>query len=1056
MVDLKLLQILKHRDEYRKVIGRVPMESMEKTTVALLKDIGKYFDKFPSHEKVDLQTFAPLFSSWHPKLTVEQKHAYANILKRVAQDVSDDERGVVLQSLLELRLSSDLATLVMKFEEGDVGNIHGELDTILTQFQRDARIKGLDFVRVDVDEMLNQEINDEGMRWRLDCLNESMRGLRPGDFGIVAGRPDKGKCLAPDTPVRMFPYGIKIAKDVMNGDQLMGPDSTPRNVTGVTTGTDEMYRVTYPWGESYTVNSEHVLHLQVRGKYINMPVREYLTKSTSWQAKAKGVKAVVEYPEAELLMDPYLLGVWLGDGTTGKPQITTMDPEIVEAFDARYTRTNEWHGRAGKAGTYDYFGEMNQHLTALGVKGNKHVPETYLRASREQRLELLAGLIDSDGYAGDVYELVTKLDVLKDGYIDLARGLGFHAVAARSFKKATNTDHAGDWYWRIRIGAEAFGEVPVRLTRKRGNAKSRKRSGLHFGFTVEPVGVGEYNGFCLDGDHLFLLGDYTITHNTTFLASEITQLASQTDRPVLWLNNEGPGNRIYTRLWQAALGLPLSSLIDLHRKGRMITEYEAAIKGDQWKIKVFDIHGMDTYAVERIIEQHKPSIVVYDMIDNIRGFGDSARTDLALEKMYQWARELAVKYDFAGIATSQISADGADTQFPSDHMLKDSKCFAPGTPVRMFDGTERRIEDIRVGEQVMGIDGTPRNVIGTGRGQEQMYRVAGGGWSFDCNESHNLVVQNRSARPTAGLATGEMRDMPLREFMARGSSRQRLTAVRCRIPYSTQDLPMDPYLFGLWLGDGAQRECRITTGDAEILAYLEALPTYRSTYKQASNCSDVYFGPREWLDAVGVRNNKHIPHIYKTSSIEQRLQLLAGLMDSDGTVDHGNSVIAMSDKRGQLLRDIREVARSLGYKATARLKPSSGSACVSFSATDALPCLLQRKVSVCRERGDRMTVTPLGFGDYVGITVDGDSRYCHAAYVALRNTGKQGACDFILMIGSVDDPGYANARFIGLPKNKLRREGSPGDPRACVAYKPQIARYEDLPVVGGEDEKDEP
>ena len=140
MVDLKLLQILKYRDEYRKVIGRVPQESMEKTTVALLKDMGKYFDKFPSHEKVDLQTFAPLFSSWHPKLTVEQKHAYANILKRVAQDVSDDERGVVLQSLLELRLSSDLATLVMKFEEGDVGNIHGELDTILTQFQRDARI----------------------------------------------------------------------------------------------------------------------------------------------------------------------------------------------------------------------------------------------------------------------------------------------------------------------------------------------------------------------------------------------------------------------------------------------------------------------------------------------------------------------------------------------------------------------------------------------------------------------------------------------------------------------------------------------------------------------------------------------------------------------------------------------------------------------------------------------------------------------------------------------------------------------------------------------------
>lgn len=358
MIDLKLLQILKYRNEYRKVIGRVPMESMEKTTVALLKDFGKYFDKFPTHEVLNLQTFATMFSSWHPKLTTEQKHAYANILKRIKNDVPEDEAAVVLHSLLELRMSADLARILMDFEEGEVPNIHAALDDVMTNFQRDARIKGLDFVRVDASELLNREINDEGLRWRMQCLNESMRGLRPGDFGIVAGRPDKGK--------------------------------------------------------------------------------------------------------------------------------------------------------------------------------------------------------------------------------------------------------------------------------------------------------------------------------TTFLASEVTHLAQQSEKPVIWLNNEGPGDRIYTRLWQAALGLPMTQLIDLHRKGRMLTEYEAAVKGDQHKIRVFDIHGMDTYAVERIVEQNEPSLVIYDMIDNVRGFGDAARTDLALEKMYQWGRELMVKYDCAGIATSQISADGANMQFPSDHMLKDSKTGKQG------------------------------------------------------------------------------------------------------------------------------------------------------------------------------------------------------------------------------------------------------------------------------------------------------------------------------------------------------------------------------------------
>ena len=357
-IDLKLLQICKYRDELMKIYNRIPMESMDKTTVALLKDMKRYFDKFPTHEVVNLQTFAPLFSSWHPKLSTEQKHAYANILKRVKDNVPEDETSGILHTLLELRLSADLAKLLLDFEEGDVGNIHAALDDVMTNFQRDARIKGLDFVQVDATELLNREVNDEGLRWRMDCLNESMRGLRPGDFGIVAGRPDRGK--------------------------------------------------------------------------------------------------------------------------------------------------------------------------------------------------------------------------------------------------------------------------------------------------------------------------------TTLLASEVTALAAQSDRPVIWLNNEGPGDRIYTRLWQAALGLPMTQLIDLHRKGRMVTEYEAAVKGDQWKIKVFDIHGMDTYAVERIIEQNNPSLVIYDMIDNVRGFGDAARTDLALEKMYQWARELCVKYECAGIATSQISADGANMQFPSDHMLKDSKTGKPG------------------------------------------------------------------------------------------------------------------------------------------------------------------------------------------------------------------------------------------------------------------------------------------------------------------------------------------------------------------------------------------
>lgn len=166
---------------------------------------------------------------------------------------------------------------------------------------------------------------------------------------------------------------------------------------------------------------------------------------------------------------------------------------------------------------------------------------------------------------------------------------------------------------------------------------------------------------------------------TTFIASEITHLAGQVPkhRNILWLNNEGMGARIVPRLYQAALGCTRSELQAKVEAGTAKEEY-AAVVGRTDKIRVADIHGMYCSKVEGLIEAHDAEIVVYDMIDNIRGFGDAARTDLALEQMYQWGRELAVKYHHAGLATSQISAEGDGEMYPSLSMLKDSKTGKQG------------------------------------------------------------------------------------------------------------------------------------------------------------------------------------------------------------------------------------------------------------------------------------------------------------------------------------------------------------------------------------------
>ena len=166
---------------------------------------------------------------------------------------------------------------------------------------------------------------------------------------------------------------------------------------------------------------------------------------------------------------------------------------------------------------------------------------------------------------------------------------------------------------------------------------------------------------------------------TTLLASEITYLAPQIPkhRNVLWLNNEGPGRRIIPRLYQAALGIKRSEMVEMNAAGTLEAAYKTAM--GRWdKIRVVDIHGMHSSNVERLIEAHDAEIVVFDMIDNIRGFENAGRTDERLEQMYAWGRECAVKHNFAGIATSQISVEGDGEMFPSMSMLKDSKTGKQG------------------------------------------------------------------------------------------------------------------------------------------------------------------------------------------------------------------------------------------------------------------------------------------------------------------------------------------------------------------------------------------
>lgn len=143
------------------------------------------------------------------------------------------------------------------------------------------------------------------------------------------------------------------------------------------------------------------------------------------------------------------------------------------------------------------------------------------------------------------------------------------------------------------------------------------------------------------------------TGKTTFLASEVSYFAEQTERPILWFNNEEQGNKVKVRLYQASLGFGLAQLYSDRKKS--YNEYMKRTKGN---IKLLDSASIHKRQVERIVKETKPALIVFDQIDKIKGF-DNDREDLRLGAIYIWARELAKEYcPVIGVCQADVSGEG--------------------------------------------------------------------------------------------------------------------------------------------------------------------------------------------------------------------------------------------------------------------------------------------------------------------------------------------------------------------------------------------------------------
>lgn len=345
-----------------------------------------------------------------------------------------------------------------------------------------------------------------------------------GTKTVIIGKPG---CFAPGTQVLMYNGDIKNIEDIKPGEKVMGDDSTPRNVLELCHNTDEMYRIIPGKGDPIIVNKQHILTLKCsshkKEKIINITVENFLKKSKTFQKKYKWFRTGVVFESKDLEFHPYIIGAWLGsteehmfdyftDYFTEKGYLITKKGVGVEHSVPYIIRSKDG---------YDGKNKLLEFLKDSNLINNNHIPDQYKINSRENRLELLAGLIDTIGFYyihDNVFEINQKSEKLANDIIFVSRSLGFSAYKKEYLKSCADST---DTYYRCFISGNGLDHIPTKLHLQLTQEHGQKDN-LVTGFSLESVGDGEYFGFTLDGNHRFLLQDFSVVHNTgksTLIAS---------------------------------------------------------------------------------------------------------------------------------------------------------------------------------------------------------------------------------------------------------------------------------------------------------------------------------------------------------------------------------------------------------------------------------------------------------------------------------------------------------------------------------------------------------
>lgn len=249
--------------------------------------------------------------------------------------------------------------------------------------------------------------------------------------------PRHGKQVANHTPI-LTTKGWTTHGKLREGDFVFGREGKPIEVLAISDETPSDYLIKFSDGTTINCHGNHEWLVYDRGlKKERVVETKYLAKrvlSSGIEGK-RGHRYIIQVDENQpihferrhLIIHPYWFGVWLGDGTSSSGTICCCkkDVNVIKKCSEIYEPSSHWvHKTTGVL--YFYFSGLRKLLRKIGVYENKHIPEEYKRSSIQQRLELLAGIVDTDGHKDekDRYRVSTVSKKFAEDIAEVVRSLG--------------------------------------------------------------------------------------------------------------------------------------------------------------------------------------------------------------------------------------------------------------------------------------------------------------------------------------------------------------------------------------------------------------------------------------------------------------------------------------------------------------------------------------------------------------------------------------------------------------------------------------------------------